>query len=84
MPWMPRIMALFKTFISKDGGDHWVKVDVRPCRPEDPMSFTVQTKKANEPKWNTAGKVTVVTPAMWGRLSVPQKEDYLNDSFSRF
>jgi hypothetical protein len=78
------IMALFKAFISKDGGDHWVKVDVRPCRPEDPMSFTIQTMKASDAKWNTAGKVTVVIPAMWGRLSKPQKEDYLNQSFTRF
>ena len=80
------IMSLFKTFVSKQGGDHWVKVDVRPCRPEDPMSFTVQTKKAEsrDTKWITAGKVTVVLPAMWGRLSGQQKEDYLNQSFSRF
>jgi hypothetical protein len=80
------IMSLFKTFVSKQGGDHWVKVDVRPCRPEDPMSFTVQTKRAEsrDTKWITAGKVTVVLPAMWGRLSGQQKEDYLNQSFSRF
>ena len=80
------IMTLFKTFVSRDGGDQWVKVDVRPCRPEDPMSFTVQTKKAEcrDSKWNTVGKVTVVLPAMWGRLSKVQKEDYLNQSFARF
>ena len=80
------IMTLYKAFVSREGGDHWVKVDVRPCRPEDPMSFTVQTKKAEcrDSKWNTAGKVTVVIPAMWGRLSRTQKEDYLNQSFTRF
>ena len=56
------------------------------CQPEDPMSFTVQTKRAEsrDTKWITAGKVTVVLPAMWGRLSGQQKEDYLNQSFSRF
>jgi hypothetical protein len=59
-------------------------VDVRPCRPEDPMSLMVQTKKDNETKWNTAGKVTVVIPAMWVRISITQKEDYLNESFTRF
>jgi hypothetical protein len=80
------IMNLYKAHISKNGGDNWVKVDVRPCRPEDPMSFTVQTKRAEsrDTKWTTAGKVVVVLPATWGRLSGQQKEEYLNQSFSRF
>ena len=80
------IMNLYKAFISSNGDDNWVKVDVRSCRPEDPMSFTVQTKRAEsrESKWTTAGKVVVVLPAQWGKLSKEQKEEYLNQSFSKF
>ena len=80
------IMNLYKAYISNSGGDNWVKVDVRSCRPEDPMSFTVQTKRAESrnTKWTTAGKVVVVLPARWGRLSGVQKEEYLNQSFSKF
>ena len=80
------IMNLYKAFISSNGGDNWVKVDLRSCRPEDPMSFTVQTKRAEsrESKWTTAGKVVVVLPAQWGKLSGEQKEEYLNQSFSKF
>ena len=84
--WVIIIPVFYKAYISKNGGDYWVKVDVRSCRPEDPMSFTVQTKRAEsrESKWITAGKVVVVLPATWGRLSGGQKEEYLNQSFSRF
>ena len=63
------IMNLYNAPISKNGGDNWVKVDVRSCR---------------DTKWTTAGKVVVVLPARWGRLSGVQKEEYLNQSFSKF
>ena len=63
-----------------------MKVYIRPCRPEDPMSFTVLSKKAKarEAKWNTAGKVTIIFPQTWGRLNKAQMESYIEQSFQKF
>ena len=68
------------------GDDTWVKVDVRQCRAEELMQFTVQIKKANtqEIKWKTAGKVIVVAPSMWGRWIDVKKDNYLKASFEKF
>ena len=78
-------MSLYKKIYSRPGQELWVKVDVRPCRPEDPMSFTVQTKGADQAgKWNNAGKVIIVAPQMWGRLSAETKENFLRQSFDQF
>ena len=79
------IMNLYKKIYSKPGKDLWVKVDVRPCRPEDQMSFTVQTKEATgDNRWFTAGKVVIITPLMWGRLSAEKKENFIRQSFEQF
>ena len=78
-------MNLYKKIHSTPRNEIWVKVDVRPCRPEDPMSFTVQTKGAEQAgKWNTAGKVIIIAPQMWGRLSADMKENFLKQSFEQF
>ncbi len=79
------IMNLYKKIYSKPGTDLWVKVDVRPCRPEDQMSFTVQTKVATgDNRWSTAGKVVIIAPYMWGRWNDTQKDSFLKASFEKF
>ena len=42
-----RVMNAYKDLVNANGGETWVKVDVRQCRPDELMQFTVQTKKAN-------------------------------------
>ena len=81
-----RVMNDYKAIINVSGPEMWVKVDVRQCRPEEPMQFTVQTKKAGDAssKWKTAGKVVVVAPTMWGRWSDDKKDEYLKGSFEQF
>ena len=79
------IMSLYKKIYSRPGNEIWVKVDVRPCRPEDQMSFTVQTKAANgDSRWSTAGKVVIISPMMWGRLSTEKREAFIKQSFDQF
>ena len=79
------IMSLYKKIYSKPGNELWVKVDVRPCRPEDQMSFTVQTKAATgDSRWSTAGKVVIISPMMWGRLSTEKRENFIRQSFEHF
>ena len=79
------IMSLYKKIYSKPSNELWVKVDVRPCRPEDQMSFTVQTKAANgDSRWSTAGKVVIISPMMWGRLSTEKRETFITQSFEQF
>ena len=79
------IMSLYKKIYSRPGNEIWVKVDVRPCRPEDQMSFTVQTKAANgDTRWSTAGKVVIISPMMWGRLSTDKREAFIKQSFDQF
>mgnify|MGYP006905899460 CR=1 FL=1 len=79
-------MNMYRDSISKGGENFWVKVDVRPSRPEDLMAFTVRSKKAGEgeSRWNTAGKVPVIFPQTWGRLNKDQKEAYMLQSFKKF
>ena len=49
------------------------------------MSFTVQTKGADQVgKWNTAGKVIIFAPQMWGRLSAEKKKNFPRKSFDQF
>ena len=79
------INSLYKKIHSRPNNEIWVKVDVRPCRPEDQMSFTVQTKAANgESRWTTAGKVVIISPTMWGRLSIEKREAFIKQSFDQF
>ena len=80
------IMKLYRELLDKNGETHWVKVDVRPTRPEDPMGFTVQSKKAGakDSRWTTAGKVQILFPQTWGRLNQEQRESYLQQSFNDF
>ena len=81
-----KVMNAYKELVNANGGDTWVKVDVRQCRPDELMQFTVQTKKANtaDGKWKTAGKVVVIAPSMWGRWTDTQKESFLKASFEKF
>ena len=64
----------------------WIKLDVRSCRPEELMSFTVQTKKAGEAgsRWTTVGKVPIITPQMWGRYSAEKKEHFIDEFIKKF
>ena len=80
------IMNLYKDLLAKNGETYWVKVDIRPTRPEDPMVFTVQSKKAGarESRWATAGKVQIIFPQTWGRLNKDQREAYILQSFKDF
>ena len=79
-------MNAYKDLVNANGGDTWVKVNVRQCRPDELMQFTVQTKKANsaDGKWKTAGKVVVIAPSMWGRWNDTQKDSFLKASFEKF
>ena len=82
-----RVMLAYKATVNIDGADDtWVKVDVRQCRAEELMQFTVQVKKANsqDGRWKTAGKVVVIAPSMWGRWSDNQKDSFMKASFERF
>ena len=40
-----KVMNAYKDLVNRNGDDTWVKVDVRQCRAEELMQFTVQTKK---------------------------------------
>ena len=64
----------------------WIKLDVRSCRPEELMSFTVQTKKAGEAgsRWTTAGKVPIISPQMWGRYTAEKKEKFIDEFIRKF
>ena len=82
-----RVMIAYKDIVNIDGADDtWVKVDVRQCRAEELMQFTVQVKKANSQvgRWKTAGKVVVIAPSMWGRWNDNQKDSFLKASFEKF
>ena len=82
-----RVMIAYKATVNIDGADDtWVKVDVRQCRAEEPMQFTVQVKKANsqDGRWKTVGKVDVIAPSIWGRWNGNQKDSFLKASFERF
>ena len=81
-----KVMNAYKDLVNANGGDTWVKVDVRQCRPDELMQFTVQTKKANsaEGKWRTAGKIVVIAPSMWGRWKDTQKDSFLKACFDKF
>ena len=49
------------------------------------MSFTVQTKAATgDSRWSTAGKVVIISPMMWGRLSTEKRENFIRQSFEQF
>ena len=76
------IMERYKKMVNNDS--LWVKLDVRNCRPEELMSFTVQVKKSGETgsRWSTAGKVPIIPPQMWGRYSAEKKEEFI-DGFIR-
>ena len=80
------VMKLYRELLDKNGETYWVKVDVRPTRPEDPMGFTVQSKKAGarDSRWTTAGKVQILFPQTWGRLNQEQRESYVQQSFKDF
>ena len=80
------IINLYPTFLGKTKDDIWTKVDVRQCRPDEPMSFTVQSKPAGETttKWKTASKVVVITPTNWGRIDTEDKKNFLMTSFKNF
>ena len=69
-----RIMTLYKS-VCKDES-MWIKIDFCP----------VQTQRdgSSERKWSTAGKVTIIAPQMWGRLSVDKKERFIKESFDKF
>jgi hypothetical protein len=64
----------------------WTKVDVRQARQDEQMSFTVQTKAADDrtSKWKTAGKVVIITPSNWGSFSRDDKGDFILNSFRGF
>ena len=64
----------------------WTKVDVRQARQDEQMSFTVQTKAANDrtSKWKTAGKVVIIASSNWGRLSKDDKGEFITNSFKGF
>ena len=66
---------------SKD--EIWTKVNVRQCRPDEPMSFTVQSKPAGESatKCRTADKVVIITPTNWGRLSPDDRKNFIQSNF---
>ena len=81
-----RVLLVYRDHVTRNGADTLVKVDVRQCRPDELMQFTVQTKKANtaDGKWKTAGKVVVIAPSVWGRWNDTQKESFLKDNFEKF
>jgi hypothetical protein len=80
------VMNLYPTFVKKTKNEIWTKVDVRQARQDEQMSFTVQSKAAEDrtAKWRTAGKVVIIAPANWGRLSTDDKTEFINESFRRF
>ena len=77
-------MERYKKMVNNE--NLWVKLDVRNCRPDELMSFTVQTKKAGETgsRWSTAGKVPIIPPPMWGRYSAGKKEEFIDDFIKNF
>jgi hypothetical protein len=56
------IMDMYPTFMGTTKDAIWTKVDVRQARQDEQMSFTVQTKAADDrsSKWRTAGKVVII------------------------
>jgi hypothetical protein len=80
------VMNMYPTFMNKTKSDIWTKVDVRQARQDEQMSFTVQSKVAEDrnSKWRTAGKVVVIAPANWGRLSPDEKNGFILESFGSF
>ena len=80
------VMNMYPTFMNKTKSDIWTKVDVRQARQDEQMSFTVQSKVAEDrnSKWRTAGKVVVIAPANWGRLSPEEKSGFILESFGSF
>ena len=77
------IMDMYPTFMGKTNDDIWTKVDVRQARQDEKMSFTVQTKAAEDrsSKWRTADKVVIIASSNWGRLS---RDDKGLNSFRSF
>jgi hypothetical protein len=80
------VMNMYPTFMNKTKSDIWTKVDVRQARQDEQMSFTVQSKVAEDrnSKWRTAGKVVIIAPANWGRLSPEEKSGFILESFRSF
>ena len=79
-------MNLYPTFLGKTKSEIWTKVDVRQARQDEQMSFTVQFKPAQDrsSKWRTAGKVVIIAPSNWGRLSTEDKSGFILNSFGNF
>jgi hypothetical protein len=80
------IMDMYPTFMGTTKEAIWTKVDVRQARQDEQMSFTVQTKAANDrtSKWKTAGKVVIIASSNWGRLSKDDKGEFITNSFKGF
>ena len=80
------IMDMYPTFAGTTKEATWTKVDVRQARQDEQMTFTVQTKPADDrtSKWKTAGKVVIITPSNWGRLSRDDKGAFILNSFRGF
>ena len=80
------IMDMYPTFMGTTKDTIWTKVDVRQARQDEQMSFTVQTKEADDSssKWRTAGKVVIIASSNWGRLSRDDKGEFILNSFKGF
>ena len=80
------IMDMYPTFMGTTKDAIWTKVDVRQARQDEQMSFTVQTKAADDrsSKWRTAGKVVIIASSNWGRLSRDDKGEFILNSFKGF
>jgi hypothetical protein len=76
----------YYTYLGKSKSEVWVNVDVHQYRPEEPMAFTFQMKQADkkEIKWRTCGKVVIIAPSNWGRLSVEGRKSFIKSSFDEF